>query len=298
MCRNVGSADRGFNRRVGAPIWQRPARTLKIPPLALPGRAIMSVVGMRTRPAALRAAAWLAFNCLQLGFTLAWTAGWICAALLLRLVRDERLPLRMASRCWAPGLLRGAGARLQVEGLERVDWTQPLVLVCNHQSIIDVCALFRAVPTPLRFVLKQEMTRVPFVGWYARRMGMVFIERGSARSSPQRLRDAVQLVRGGAQLCAFPEGTRSRDGVVGPFKGGVLQVAIAAGVPVVPVAISGSGAVLPAAGFKVRPGVIRLRFGAPIPTTDLAVEDRNTLARQARDAVIDLLHPVHATADR
>ena len=258
----------------------------------------MSVVGLPARGFGLRRAAWIAFNAAQLVFTLAWTAGWICVALLVRLLRDERLPLRMAARCWAPGLLHGAGARLQVEGLERVDWSQPLVLVCNHQSIIDVCALFRAVPTPLRFVLKQEMTRVPFVGWYARRMGMVFIERGSARSSPQRLRDAVQLVRGGAQLCAFPEGTRSRDGSVGPFKGGVLQVAIAAGVPVVPVAISGSGAVLPAAGFKVRPGVIRLRFGTPIATAGLAVEDRNMLARQARDAVIDLLHQAHATHER
>lgn len=258
----------------------------------------MSVTGVRTGQAALRDVAWIAFNWLQLGFTLLWTAGWICLALLLRLLRDERLPLRMASRCWAPGLLRGAGARLRVEGLDRVDWTQPLVLVCNHQSIIDACALFRAVPTPLRFVLKQEMTRVPFVGWYARRMGMVFIERGTARSSPQRLREAVALVRGGAHLCAFPEGTRSRDGIVGPFKGGVLQVAIAAGVPVVPVAISGSGAVLPASGFRVRPGVIHLRFGAPIPTTDLAIEDRNALARRARDAVIDLLHPARSTLHR
>ena len=258
----------------------------------------MSVVGLPMRGLGLRRAAWIAYNAVQLVFTLAWTAGWICLALLLRLVRDERLPLRMAARCWAPGLLGGAGARLQVEGLERVDWTQPLVLVCNHQSVIDACALFRAVPTPLRFVLKEEMTRVPFVGWYARRMGMVFIERGSARSSPQRLRDAVSLVRSGAQLCAFPEGTRSRDGSVGPFKGGVLQVAIAAGVPVVPVAISGSGAVLPAAGFRVRPGVIRLRFGSPIATAGLAVEDRNVLARQARDAVIDLLHPGHASPDR
>jgi len=258
----------------------------------------MSVVGVRTRPFALRGVAWVAFNALQLVFTLLWTAGWICLALLLRLACDQRLPLRMASRCWAPGLLHGAGARLQVEGQDGVDWSQPLVLVANHQSIIDVCALFRAAPTPLRFVLKQEMTRVPFVGWYARRMGMVFIERGSARSSPQRLRDAVALVRSGAQLCAFPEGTRSRDGSVGPFKGGVLQVAIAAGVPVVPVAISGSGTVLPAAGFKVRPGTIRLRFGTPIATTGLAIEDRNTLARQARDAVIDLLHPAHTTPVR
>jgi len=228
----------------------------------------------------------------QLVFTLAWTAGWISLASLVRLLtRGQRWPLRMASRCWAPGLLRGAGARLRIEGLERVDWSRPCVLVANHQSIIDVCALFRAVPVPLRFVLKQEMTKVPLVGWYARRMGMVFIERGVARSAPQRLREAVDLVRGGAILCAFPEGTRSRDGHVGPFKGGVLQVAIEAGVPVVPVALRGSGAVLPAAGFRVRPGTIDVRIGAPIPTAGLASDERNALARRARAAVVHLLHP-------
>jgi len=250
----------------------------------------MNVVA-RSRSIPVRRGAWLAFNAVQLVFTLCWTAGWICLALFVRMALGQRVPLRMAARCWAPGLLGGAGARLVVEGAERVDWSRPHVLVANHQSIIDVCALFRAVPAPLRFVLKQEMAAVPFVGWYARRMGMVFIERGNARSSPRRLRDAVHRVRAGASLCAFPEGTRSRDGRVGPFKGGVLQVAIAAGVPVVPVAISGSGAVLPAAGFSVRPGTIRVRIGTPIATDGLQVEERNQLARRARDAVIDLLHP-------
>ncbi|NUS39472.1 MAG: 1-acyl-sn-glycerol-3-phosphate acyltransferase [Lysobacter sp.] len=239
-----------------------------------------------------KAAAWALWNSVQLAFTLAWTAGWISLASLVRMLTGGRhWPLRMASRCWAPGLLGGAGARLRIEGVERVDWSRPCVLVANHQSIIDACALFRAVPAPLRFVLKQEMAKVPFVGWYARAMGMVFIERGAARSAPQRLRDAVALVRGGAVLCAFPEGTRSRDGSVGPFKGGVLQVAIEAGVPVVPVALQGSGAVLPAAGFRVRPGAIAVRFGEPIATTGLASEDRNTLARRAREAVVELLHP-------
>ena len=259
----------------------------------------MSVVGVRARPIALRRVAWLAFNALQLAFTLAWTAGWICLALLVRLVRDERLPLRMASRLWAPGLLHGAGARLQVEGLGNVDWSQPLVLVANHQSIIDVCALFRAVPTPLRFVLKQEMTRVPFVGWYARRMGMVFIERGSARSSARRLHAAVDLLRGGASVCAFPEGTRSR-GRVGPFKGGAFQLAIEAGVRVVPVAIEGSGGVLPAAGFRVRPGRIVVRLGEPLATQGLVPHERNVLAGQAREAVIALLEgrPLSSAAMR
>lgn len=236
--------------------------------------------------------AWAAWNAVQLVFTLAWTAGLMVLVPFVRLLDGSaRAPLRMASRCWAPGLLAGAGARLHVEGLDRVDWSRPCVLVANHQSMIDVCALFRAVPVPLRFVLKQELARVPLVGWYARTMGMVFIERGVARSAPQRLREAVALVHGGATLVAFPEGTRSRDGSVGPFKGGVLQVAIEAGVPIVPVAIQGSGAVLPAAGFRVRPGRIDVRFGAPIRTDGRSGDERNALAREARDAVIGLLHP-------
>lgn len=251
----------------------------------------MGVVGLRRRSFALRAMGWRAFNAAQLVFTLAWTAGWISLASLVRvLARSQRWPLRMAARCWAPGLLHGSGARLQVEGRERIDWSRPHVLVANHQSVIDACALFRATPVPLRFVLKQEMARMPFVGWYARQMGMLFIERGTSRSSPRRLRDAVALVQRGATLCAFPEGTRSRDGSVGAFKGGLFQVAIEAGVPVVPVAIEGSGAVLPAAGFRVRPGTIRVRFGEPLATAGLQAKDRNALARRARDAVIDLLH--------
>ena len=251
---------------------------------------VVSVIGVPARRR--RVGPWVAWNALQLVFTLAWTAGLISLVLLVRLLTGgDRWTLRLASRCWAPGLLHGAGARLRVEGLERVDWSRPCVLVANHQSIIDVCALFRAVPVPLRFVLKQELARVPFVGSYAKAMGMVFIERGVARSAPVRLRDAVTLVRSGALLCAFPEGTRSRDGRVGPFKGGALQVAIEAGVPVVPVAIHGSGAVLPAAGFRVRPGTIEVRFGEAIETTGRTSSERNLLARQARDAVIGLLHP-------
>lgn len=234
--------------------------------------------------------AWALFNALQLLFTLLWTAGWIGLALLVRMLTGGRhWPLRMASRCWAPGLLHGAGARLEVHGLERVDWSRPHVVVANHQSMIDICALFRALPVPVRFVLKQELAKVPFVGWYARAMGMVFIERSSARSSARRLHAAVQTVRAGASVCAFPEGTRSRDGTVGPFKGGAFQLAIESGVDVLPVAIEGSGGVLPAAGFRVRPGRIVVRIGEPLPTRGLALHDRGALAQRARTAVAALL---------
>ncbi|MBN8736786.1 MAG: 1-acyl-sn-glycerol-3-phosphate acyltransferase [Xanthomonadales bacterium] len=230
---------------------------------------------------------WRVGNTLQLVYTIAWTAGCITLALLVLLLTfgNRRIPLRMAARLWAPGLLRGAGAKLQVEGLERVDFSRPHVFVANHQSMIDICALFRALPVPVRFVIKQELAKVPFVGWYARAMGMVFIERGHAREAAMRLHGVVSIVRAGASLCAFPEGTRSRDGSVGAFKGGAFQVALQAGVPVVPIAIAGSGAVLPASGFKVRPGTITLRIGEPISTAGLHAGDRHALAKAAHDAV-------------
>ncbi|HET7930972.1 MAG TPA: lysophospholipid acyltransferase family protein [Rhodanobacteraceae bacterium] len=235
---------------------------------------------------------WRAWNTLQLIYTIAWTAGCITLALLVLLVTfgHRHIPLRMAARLWAPGLMWGAGAKLRVDGIERVDFSQPHVFVANHQSIIDICALFRALPVPVRFVIKQELAKVPFIGWYARAMGMIFIERGHAREAATRLHGVVALVRGGDSLCAFPEGTRSRDGTVGPFKGGAFQVALQAGVPVVPIAISGSGKVLPASGFKVRPGTIRVSIGEPIQTTGLHAGDRHALAQQARAAVAAMLY--------
>ena len=250
----------------------------------------MAAIGMPARRRPIARAGWALLNTLQLLITLVVTAGGIPFALLvLLLTRNPRAPLRMASWYWARMLFAGAGARLEVEGADRVDWSQPLVLASNHQSIIDACALFRAVPVPLRFVLKQEMAKVPFVGRYARAMGMVFIDRGHPRDARRSLLAAVDTLRAGAAVCAFPEGTRSRDGRVGPFKGGAFQLAMEAGVPVVPVAISGSGAVLPPFGFAVRPGTIRVRFGTPMATAGLPASERQALTQRTREAVVGLL---------
>lgn len=242
------------------------------------------------RPAQIRALAWSVFNALQLVFTLLWTAGCISLALLVRVLsgRDEPA-LRMASTLWAPGLLGGAGANVVVEGAEAIDWSKPYFIVSNHQSIIDICALFRAVPAPLRFLLSKETMQWPFVGWYARSLGMPFIDRHHPRAAPAALREAAQCVRNGLSLCLFPEGTRSRDGSVGPFKAAPFQAAIDAGLQVLPVALEGTGEVLPAEGiFAVRPGTIRVRFGQPIVASETS-GGRQVLAKQAHDAVLALL---------
>src|SRR5690554_6013544 len=97
---------------------------------------------------------WSTINTIQLLFTLSWTAFGISIALLVRLLTgSERIPLRMAAWPWAPGLIYGAGARVDAAGFEQIDFSRPYLVVANHQSMIDICALFMTVPTPLRFML-------------------------------------------------------------------------------------------------------------------------------------------------
>ncbi|MET0289024.1 MAG: lysophospholipid acyltransferase family protein [Pseudoxanthomonas sp.] len=238
--------------------------------------------------------AWQVLNLLQLAYTLVWTAAWITVALLLLVVtRRPEVSLRMAARCWAPGLLVAGNVRVVVEGRDGVDWSRPHLFVSNHQSVIDICALYMAVPVPLRFLLKDEMLKVPFVNWYAQATGMLFLDRDSRRAGALVRRQAAQVLRKGQDLCLFPEGTRSRSGELAPFKAGLLQAAIDAGVDVVPVALDGAGKVLPVEGmFRARPGVIRVRLGKPIPVmTESGPLTRQQLTDQAHAAVRAMLEP-------
>ncbi len=233
---------------------------------------------------------WLPANLLQGLFTLLWSALWISVALGVHLVARRREPaLWLARRVWGPGLVYGALARLEVSGRERIDFARPHFFVANHQSWIDIPALFMAVPAPLHFLAKRELEPVPFLGRYIRAMGMIFVDRADRRGATATVTRARDLLRQGGHVASFPEGTRSRNGRLKPFKSGAFGAALDAGVDVVPVAIRGAGRVLPAGGFKVRPGCIEVRFGTPIPTADLAHGDRARLARRAADEIAALL---------
>jgi 1-acyl-sn-glycerol-3-phosphate acyltransferase len=231
-------------------------------------------------------ATWAVVNAAQAAFVLLWTATCISAALVvLAVTRRQAKSLAMARWLWAPALLRGAGARLEVEGVDELDRGSAYLFASNHQSLIDVPTLFHALPLPLRFVVKRELLALPFLGWYVAAMGMVSVDRGAPRGALRSMRRVPEILRSGQSVACFPEGTRSRDGSIGPFKAGSFVMAIEAGVPVVPVALLGTGDVLPARRFRVRPGVIRVRVGRPIPTAGLAPAQRGELARRVRDEV-------------
>jgi 1-acyl-sn-glycerol-3-phosphate acyltransferase len=233
---------------------------------------------------------WSLLNLTQAILASLWSAFCITAALAVLLVTWRRqLPLAMARTMWAPVFLRLALVRLEVVGRQRIDPRQPCVFVANHQSLIDIPVAFAALPSNLHFVVKRELKWIPFVGWYIAAMGMIFVDRRERLGALASVRRAGELIRGGRSVIAFPEGTRSRDGTVAAFKAGSLIPAIEAGVPVVPVAIQGAAAVLPADGIRARPGTIRVIIGEPIATSDLELDQRRQLASEARDRVLALL---------
>ncbi|MFZ9886588.1 MAG: lysophospholipid acyltransferase family protein [Myxococcota bacterium] len=233
--------------------------------------------------------AWAIVNLLQGIFLGVWSILLITLALVaLAVTMRTKIPLWLAKHGWAPLLLRVAGVRLEVRGIEQLHGHRRLMFMANHQSMIDIAVAFAALPSGLRFVAKRDLLFVPFLGWYMWAMGMVFVERQNRRRAIAVLERASSSFGEDALVMAFPEGTRARGGEVLPFKKGLFRLAIAARLPVVPVAIRGADRVLPSDGFHVRPGVIRINIGEPIATTSLGISDHEALLEKTRAAVLHL----------
>ncbi len=205
----------------------------------------------------------------------------------------------LGRRAWGPSILWVAGAKLEVRSAKLPDG--PLIFACNHESALDIPALFAALPRNIRFLAKIELFQLPVFGWYMRMGGHVPVDRANRKNAIQTLRRAGELVRGGTSLIVFAEGTRSRDGFVHAFKKGPFVVAMEAGVPVVPVAIAGAGDLNPKGQIAAQPGVIRVSIGEAVLPSDHP--DKTSLLVEVRRRVIaghlaiggkggDLQHPV------
>ncbi len=199
--------------------------------------------------------------------------------------RSGELPIFFARRAWSVLGLWMAGATIEVARMPPFP-AGPIIVASNHESALDIWVLFATLGRSFRFIAKQELFKIPVFGWYLSIGGHVPVDRRSPTRAAASLRRAGAVVRGGTSLVVFPEGTRSRDGRVQPFKKGPFVVAKEAGVPVVPVAISGSGRVTPKNVIAVVPGTIRIAAGDPIDPRPF--EDEKSLLVDVRRRVIDL----------
>ncbi len=186
--------------------------------------------------------------------------------------------------------------RLRVEGR----WPAQgggFVVVANHQSILDILLLSH-VPHEMKWIAKEELFRVPWVGWMLRMSGDIGLRRGERDSGLEALGKARAHHARGVPVMIFAEGTRSRDGRLLPFKSGAFRLAIEAGVPVLPIAVNGTGAGMPKGSPWVRPCEAWARILEPVPTAGLRPEEANKLRDEVRRRIAAELPAMQAEPAR
>lgn len=180
-----------------------------------------------------------------------------------------------------------SGIRLTVRGLDNIESGVPYIVVANHRSNIDIMTLATALPIPIRFLSKKEVLQFPLLGAAMRGVGMVPLDRELGRKElASIIRSARLLASEGRSLVVFPEGTRSLTGEMLPFKYGAFFIAAQVGCPVLPVAISGTGAVWPPQSWLIRGGPVSVKVMPPITVTKRAARQSRQLAEEIRRDLI------------
>jgi len=186
------------------------------------------------------------------------------------------------ARLWARVSLRLARQRLSVSGQEHLPRQGAVIFMPNHQSNLDILALFAGLPVQFRWLAKKELFSIPLFGLAMRRTEYIPVDRSDRRAAIASISLAAQRIADGTSIILFPEGTRSPDGNMLPFKKGGFMLALQAQVPIIPVALQGSRDALPKYSWRIRPGRITVRIFPAIPTSGLGTIDRDRLMEEVR----------------
>jgi len=183
--------------------------------------------------------------------------------------------------------------RVVIDGAEHIDRERGYVLVANHVSQYDIPLIYGFSGLDLRWVMKAEIGKLPFIAQGCRALGHIFIDRRDPEQARAAINNAVAGLPTGTGVLFFPEGTRSRDGRLMQFRKGAFRVAADRGLPILPVTVIGTRELLPPGSIRIRPGTVRLVLHPPIqPGTgpvdevvaELCEQTRNVISRALRDA--------------
>ena len=180
---------------------------------------------------------------------------------------------------WATPML------VQVAGRENIDKTQSYVIVSNHQSQYDIFVLYGWLGIDFKWVMKQELRRVPALGVACEKIGHIFIDRSNTAAALRSLDEAKSKVVNGTSVIFFPEGTRSRNVQLGRFKKGAFRMALDLGIPILPVTISGTRDILPTQSIDLFPGRARMTIHPPVDISGYDPENLKALMEKTRDMI-------------
>lgn len=191
------------------------------------------------------------------------------------------------ARFWGKSILVVSRIKVSVKGLSNIDPSSPYIYMPNHQSNFDIPVLLGHLTVQFRWLAKKELFKIPIFGHAMRNVGYISIDRSDRQSAFESLKVAAEKIKSGVSVLIFPEGTRSRDGKIRPFKKGGFVMAIDSGVPIVPVVITGTRSIMPKGRFRVYPGHVSMVIHKPIETSIYTPETKDGLMEKVRRVICD-----------
>lgn len=188
---------------------------------------------------------------------------------------------------WGKWLIKSAGIKLQVSGLDNIDSSRQYIFVSNHASMLDVPITMSILNRPILFMTKKELFKIPFFGWMLMAAGMIRVNRQNKSEARKSIERAAEALKGkNASMLIYPEGTRSQSGALQRFKKGCFILSIKSSLPIVPISLVGTSSVLFKHSLLLNPGKISIQLHPPIETSDLTLEDRDELLLQVQNSII------------
>jgi 1-acyl-sn-glycerol-3-phosphate acyltransferase len=185
---------------------------------------------------------------------------------------------------------RLAGLKINVDGHEKIP-PGTCIFLANHTSFVDPVPIVWAIRRRIAILLKRSLLSIPIVGWAFRIAKFVPVDRSNARSGIASAELATARMKQGLSFLAYPEGTRSYDGRLLPFKKAIFAIAINARVPIVPLVLIGAQKIAPKGSLRITPGEVTVRFGDPIDASAYTITQRRELADRVHAAMAALLPP-------
>ena len=189
------------------------------------------------------------------------------------------------ARRWAGLILSTTGVTVERVGASLPAADESCIYIANHSSHYDTPVLFQSLPAQLRIMAKQNLGRVPFIGWHLARAGHLLVDRSKPGAAI--FKKMQRMVGQGASVVIYPEGSRTSDGQVGRFKGGIFLLAIETGLPVVPISVINTRAVMPKGRLMTCPADVKVVVHERLTTKGLVRDDARTLAKQAQQIVAE-----------
>jgi 1-acyl-sn-glycerol-3-phosphate acyltransferase len=193
--------------------------------------------------------------------------------------------VHLIARIWARSILMASRVHVRVDGLSNIEPDKSYIYMANHQSNFDIPVLLGYLPVQFRWLAKAELFKIPMFGRAMLGAGYVKIDRFNQQSAFESISEAAQKMKNGVSVMIFPEGTRSKDGRIRPFKKGGFVMAVDSGVPIVPVIIRGTWPIMAKSSLRINRGDVEMEIAGPIDTIGYSRETKEELMDAVRSVI-------------